>query len=357
MTRFDCFACGEFIQTPAAAGSPIKCPACGVLQAVPRTSTVVPLAAADVNAKATTKLDKFGYQAPANRETPGLMILLLDHSSSMTEPVAGSPRSKREALALAINRFLSELLLNCQPICEVRHFFDVGVISYTTDTKGAPVITSALKGPLAGRDWVSTVELERHPLRIDETRNQVDDGVGGLTEVVKRVQVWYEAPPDSEMNGAPTRAALLYVTNITREWCKTHCNSFPPVVILITGGESTDGNPEEAANLYRSVSTADGRALLFTCPFSKLDAKPMAFPANASELPADPSAHMLFRMSSEIPWVLREWALRFQINMPQGARGMAFNADPAVLLAALGYPLRGSAPDIDPGGLGPGDPG
>src|SRR5262249_41828139 len=164
------------------------------------------------------------------RQRPGCMIFLLDHSFSMTEGLSGSPRPKRDALATAINRFLNELLLKCQPTGEVRHYFDVGVISYTTDKKGAAVIGPSLRGALQGRELVSSVELDQFPLRIDEKLRNEDDGEGGLRQVVSKVPVWYEAPADAEMAGTPMCAALGYVTTIARQWCATHEKSFPPVV-------------------------------------------------------------------------------------------------------------------------------
>ena len=113
------------------------------------------------------------YSQSACEAFPGCVIFLLDHSFSMTEGLAGSPRSKRDALATAINRFLNELLLKCQPTGEVRHYFDVGVIGYTTDRKGAPLIgPGMLKGTLQGRDLVSSVELDQEPLRIQEKVRQ-----------------------------------------------------------------------------------------------------------------------------------------------------------------------------------------
>ncbi len=287
------------------------------------------------------------YQESASRARPGCIIFLLDHSFSMTDGLAGSPRSKRDALAVAINRFLSELLLKCQPRGEVMHYFDVAVISYTTDKAGAPVIGPALKGPLAGRELVSSVELENNPLRIDEKVKHVDDGEGGLTQEVRRVQVWYEAPPDGEMKGTPMCAAFTYVARIVQEWSASHPQCFPPVVIHITDGQSNDGGPEAveaAADQIRAQSTTDGTALLFNCHLSDLQAMGVLFPVTEAELPADPYAHLLFRISSVLPDSLRKAAEQSQIRNPPGARGMAFNADAAAMLMLI---QAGTVPNRD----------
>jgi len=275
------------------------------------------------------------------------MIFLLDHSFSMTEPISGSKRSKRDALSVAINRFIRELLLKCQPRGEVLHYFDVAVISYTTDKKGVPVIGSALKGPLAGRELVSSVELEQSPLRFDDKIKNVDDGEGGLTQVVSREQIWYESPPDGEMAGTPMCAAFAYVTRIAQEWAGSHQHCFPPVIIHITDGEANDGSPEAveaAADQIRALTTSDGSALLFNCHLSKLQAMGVIFPVNEAELPADQYAHLLFRISSVVPDSLRKSAEANQILFEAGARGMAFNADSAGMLMLI---TSGTIPNKD----------
>jgi hypothetical protein len=106
-------------------------------------------------------------------------------------------------------------------------------------------------------------------------------------------------------------------------------------VIHVTDGESTDGNPEDAANLYRTLGTQDGDALLFNCHLSKLQAMGVLFPLSEAELPADPYAHLLFRMSSVLPESLRRGAEIRQINCSPGAHGMAFNADGAAMIALI----------------------
>jgi hypothetical protein len=275
------------------------------------------------------------YQQTASRSTPGCVIFLLDHSFSMTEGLAGSPRSKRDALATTINRFLTELLLRCEKDEGVRHYFDVAVIGYTTDQQGTPIIGPALKGALSGRELVSTVELSDYPLRVDEKDRMVDDGAGGLVSVKAKIAIWYEAPADTDMAGTPMCAALNYVSGLARQWCDSHSSSFPPIVIHITDGESNDGDPEPAAIELRKLQTQDGELLLFNCHLSKLQGIGVLFPVSEAELPADPSAHLLFRMSSPVPEILRNAAEVRRIQCTAGARGMAFNADGTQMVSLI----------------------
>jgi hypothetical protein len=269
--------------------------------------------------------------------TPGCFIFLLDHSFSMTAALAGSPRSKRDALATAMNRLLTELLLLCERDEGVHHYFDVSVISYTTDQQGMPVIGPALKGALAGREMVSVVELSDHPLRIEEKIKEVDDGAGGLVEVPRKLAVWYEAPPVAEMAGSPMCAALKYVGSLAKPWCDTHRASFPPAVIHLTDGDSFDGDPEPVARALQTVRTQDGELLLYNCYLASRPEMGVLFPASEAELPPDGLARRLFRMSSPLPELVRQWLEARLVACPPGARGMAFNADCAAFIFGYGW--------------------
>src|SRR5690606_17624272 len=54
------------------------------------------------------------YSQRITRRNPGCIIFLLDHSYSMIEGLAGSKRPKREALATALNRIISDILQSCE---------------------------------------------------------------------------------------------------------------------------------------------------------------------------------------------------------------------------------------------------
>ncbi|HYT90785.1 MAG TPA: hypothetical protein VEL76_18900 [Gemmataceae bacterium] len=272
------------------------------------------------------------YSKSVERANPGCILFLVDQSYSMTDPFAGAPRSKVEAVATAINRFISELIITCEKgEDKPRHYFDVGVIGYTTNQKGEPIIGSLLQGPaLAGRDLVSVVDLYDNPLDVEI--RQKDDGTGGLVEV--RFPIWYRVPPPETMLGTPMCAVLQHCYSVAAGWCAFHPASFPPVVIHLTDGESNDGDPEAAAASLRSLSTQDGNLLLFNCHLSSSLADGVLFPAAEQQLPDD-YARLLFRMSSPLPDKLRGNAEAKSIPAAAGARGMAFNADGVKMLLLI----------------------
>jgi hypothetical protein len=267
----------------------------------------------------------------ASSMTPGCVIFLLDHSFSMTRGLAGTPRAKRDTLAKVVNNLITELLLLCQRDV-VYPWFDVAAIGYTSDPNGKPVIGSVLKGELSGRELVSVVELEEHPFRLEERMKRIDDGAGGTIEVPVRNAVWYEAPAASEMAGSPMCAALTHVGKIAAAWCAAHPTSSPPIVIHMTDGDALDGDPEPVARGLRSVRTDDGELLLYHGYFSSQPGAGVVFPASEDELPPDPLARRLFRMSSPLPEVARLSANARHCPCPPDARGMVFNADWTVFI-------------------------
>lgn len=280
------------------------------------------------------------YAQSASRATPACILFLLDQSYSMNNGIAGTPRPKIEALATAINRFLADLITLCEKGEEKpRNYFDVGVIGYTTDRNDPPnsIVGPVLvgqAGTLAGRDLVSVSDLFDDPLEIEERQKMVDDGAGGLISTRFALPVWYRKPPDNQMSGTPMCAAFEYVRDVASAWCDAHPQSFPPVVIHLTDGEPTDGDPVPFADALKALRTEDGELLLFNCHISESQASPVVFP-NSENILGDDLARALFRMSSELPDKLRGQAESKGVLCAPGARGMVFNADGAQMLLLI----------------------
>jgi hypothetical protein len=58
-------------------------------------------------------------------------------------------------------------------------------------------------------------------------------------------------------------AALTKVAEAAVGWCDSHPTSYPPTILHVTDGQSTDGSPEHIADGLRQISTQDGACLLF----------------------------------------------------------------------------------------------
>jgi hypothetical protein len=258
------------------------------------------------------------YTAEISRSNPTCFLFLVDQSSSMLEPFGAQPdRLKAEGVADAINRLLQNLVLKCAKSEGVRDFFHVGIIGYGGQ------VGSALGGALAGQVLVPVSALAGSPLRVEQRTRKVDDGAGGLVEQSFKFPVWFEARPGGR---TPMCQALAQGRQYLEVFLGRYASCYPPVVINITDGLSTDGDPLPAALALQGLTSADGNVLLFNAHVSAHQAQPVQFPAAEDVLP-DNFGRLLFRMSSPLPPRLLEAARADGFPVGAGARGFVFNAD------------------------------
>jgi hypothetical protein len=259
------------------------------------------------------------YSAEVSRATPSCFLFVIDQSGSMSDPFAGSTtgRSKAQELADVINRLLQTLVTRCAKGEDVRDYFDVGVIGYGQG------IGHGLQGVLAGRDFVPISQIAFNPVRLENRSRKVPDGAGGLVEESFQFPVWFDPVHNC---GTPMCDALGRAKAAVESWSVLHSTSYPPTVIHVTDGESTDGDPSPIAQQIRSVSTADGPVCLYNLHLSSTPAKPITFPASEAELP-DEFARLLFSMSTPLQDRVRREAATEGYAVSDGSRGFAFNAD------------------------------
>lgn len=255
------------------------------------------------------------YSAEISRANPTCFVILVDRSLSMADPIGGGsiPMRKADAVVEAINGLLSELAVKCAKEDGVRDYFHVGVIGYGAE------ISSGFHGPLAGRWLVPLSAVAAMPLRLEE---RVPAGVGAPARPV-RVPVWVEPVAFGD---TPMQAAMAQAHALVREWLAFHPGCFPPIVLNITDGESTDGDPEPVANALRELASADGPVLLFNLHLSTDASEPLVFPSRSRSLP-DAWARKLYSMSSPLPHQMVDLAQRHGLDVTDGSKGFVFNAD------------------------------
>ncbi len=258
------------------------------------------------------------YTAEVSRSNPSCFVFLIDQSASMDDPFGGgeSTRKKADAVADAINKLLQNLVLKCAKSEGVRDYFNVTVIGYGGS------VGPAFGGALSGRDIVPISDIANLPARIDERTKKVDDGAGGLVDQTVKFPIWFDPIAN---NGTPMCAALARAQTILSAWLAQHPDCFPPIVINLTDGESTDGDPTSAASSIRNLSSSDGNVLLFNCHLSSAPAPAVEFPDSDGGL-ADQYAKLLFAMSSPLTDYMRSLALQEGLPVTDGARGFVFNA-------------------------------
>jgi hypothetical protein len=268
------------------------------------------------------------YSAEISRNNPTAFLFAIDRSGSMGEPM-GVGESKAKVLSDVMNRFFSELLIKCTKTEGVRNYFEVGVIGYDSSFGIVIPLPDALT-----KEWMNPVSLfETNILRMEERVKKISDGAGGLVETKVRFPLWFEP---LAAGGTPMCECLQTAYSVLEHWCATHPNSYPPLFIHITDGQSTDGDPETIAQKIQSLSTNDGNVLIFNLHLSSAGGQEVLFPPSTSGLP-DSYAEKLFRMSSHLPSNMVALAQKEGIGQASSeSRGFAYNVkDIATLVTFL----------------------
>ncbi|MHB1036742.1 MAG: vWA domain-containing protein [Pirellulales bacterium] len=275
------------------------------------------------------------YSAEISRMNPSCFLFLIDQSGSMADSIAAGEavQQKAQGVADTINRWLQELSIKCAKSEGVRDYYYVGVVGY-----GASV-GSAFGGTLTGRELVPISMIAESPARLEERAKRIPDGAGGLVDQKVRFPIWFDPVASG---GTPMCSASGEAYRILDQWLKDHPACFPPTVIHITDGESTDGDPSEAFTRLVSLASSDGRTLLFNIHLSaNPDAKPIRFPSTPDLLP-DEYARMLFRTASSLTPAMRSVAREQGVTVSDEARGFVLNADMVSLIQALDIGTRPS---------------
>lgn len=272
------------------------------------------------------------YEAQISRNSPAAFLFVVDQSGSMSDKMS-SGKSKSEFVADALNRTLVNLVTRCTKSEGVRDYFEVGVIGY-----GGTGVANGFSGTLGSKALNPISAIEQNPARIEDRKKKMDDGAGGIVETSIKFPVWFEPKASG---GTPMREALAKAAEELVAWCDAHPESYPPTVLHVTDGESTDGDPEEIATHLGGIRTNDGEVLILNIHVSALGADPIRFPSSEAGLP-DSYAKMLFRMSSQLPKHLVGFAQEKGHTVGVESRGFMFNAEAAEIVDFFDIGTRAS---------------
>ena len=278
------------------------------------------------------------YTTEISRTNPSCFLFLIDQSGSMQDvldptsiqaldrPIvadgrtythSAQGRTKAQGVADAINKLLQNLVIKCARSEGIRDYYHVGVIGYGSN------VGPAFSGALTGRELVPISEIADNPSRIDEKVKKIEDGAGGLVEQTVKFPVWFDPIANG---GTPMCEVLKKAHSILSNWLSQHPSCFPPIVINITDGEATDGDPSSNSEMLKLISSEDGSILLFNLHISSNQATPTVFPDSAIGLP-DKYAQQLFQMSSPLPDYMQNIAQQEGLTVSDRSRGFVFNAD------------------------------
>ena len=309
------------------------------------------------------------YTADISRNNPGCFLFLIDQSASMSDALAGQPdQRKMDGAADAVNKILDAISQRCSQGMDIRDYFDIGILGYghrqkvTYDPKQLygylddnevwrqlrhdqldkdnlfeSIVVSVLPGASLEQPFLPISQVAE-VAEVEERQVKEPDGAGGVVEVTRKVPVWLRPTAGYQ---TPMCEALSVASKAIREWTAQHTDSYPPMVINITDGDATDGNPEPVAQEIMALGTNDGNALFYNAHLSEMSATPVQYLAEDSGLPQDEYAARMFRMSSVFPDQIREMAAG--MNLREGARGYVYNADMVALVQFLEIGTRAAS--------------
>ncbi len=278
--------------------------------------------------------------AEISRENPSCFLFLIDQSGSMEDEISVGSESQQLANGVAdtINKWLQELSIKCAKSEGVRDYYDVGVLGYGND------VAPGFNGPLAGRDLIPISEIADNPARLEERSKKVPDGAGGIVDQSVRIPVWFEPVAKG---GTPMCSAAKQAKRILEAWIADHPDAYPPTVIHITDGESTDGNPTEFLQDLTSLSTSGGNVMLFNIHLSaKQNVEPVSFVDSPDGLP-DAYSKMLFETASQLSPSMRSLAKEHGFDTSEDSCCFVLNGDLVLLVQAIDIGTRPSSVQMD----------
>ena len=280
---------------------------------------------------------QLSYTADISRNNPGCFLFLIDQSGSMSGALGGQPGlRKMDGAADAVNRILDAISQRCSQGMDVRDYFDIGVITYNTDVTGGARLETVLPGTSPERPFLPVSQVV-DAAEMEERQVNEPDGAGGIVEVTRRFPVWLRPKADY---GTPMCKALSAASKALQEWTAQHPDSYPPMVINVTDGDATDGNPEHLAQEIMALGTSDGSVLIYNAHLSEMSAMPSQYPSEEGDVPPDEYAARMFRMSSVFPEPVVKLAASMDLPVTEGSRGYVYNADMVALVQFLDIGTR-----------------
>ena len=266
------------------------------------------------------------YTAQISRDNPSCFLFLIDQSTSMEEELGmgGNVQAKAAGVADTLNRWLQELSIKCAKSEGVRDYYHVGAIGY------GKKVGPCFNGQHAGQEMVPISQIADNPARLEE-RTKGDQTV--------RFPVWFDPIANG---GTPMCRAATEARRILEQWLDAHPNCFPPIVIHITDGEATDGDPTDRIRNLTQLSSSDGNVMLFNIHLSATAReKSITFPDSPDDLPDDYSK-MLFETASVLTPTMRALAKEHKIKTSANSRAFVLNADMVLLVQAIDIGTRPS---------------
>jgi len=270
---------------------------------------------------------KSRYERMWSVSSPGYLIFLLDQSAAMSSSAYASSMGTSERLCdlvtTEINELLEEIIASNTVVqsggtLTVKPRAEISILGY-----GNGELHPLLRQGSVVKDIMTLPELSAHPISIEMRKEELVDDEGNASTTMLHYPKWVE--PVAQGNACMC-SALEWARLQAERWTLGHSSSYPPVVVNITSGIVSDGDPTNLANQLCQVSTSDGQTLLYNICISSFNHPPTYYPSSEIELPENASIRRLFSLSSNFPETNRYAAgIITGKHIPKGARYFILN--------------------------------
>lgn len=279
------------------------------------------------------------YSAKITRNSPALIMLLVDRSGSMAENIRydGVLMPKSEVVVRILNTFIDELLYRCRKGSDYRNYFEIGVYGYHGDE-----VYSMLDYISNDKSIFSVADLvnsEVNQKSVIVRRKGVD---GEYYAVSTDVKCWVEGHSGGN---TPTHAALKYIHKEATDWVKYHKGqeTMAPILIHISDGEASDSNDQmlmEVADKLKDIKTDSGNMIFINVHLASSESMSVMFPQSIEEVENENKyAMLLYKMSSDMPAFFHEDVARIKninsYDSSTGFKAVAYNTSVTEFIKVL----------------------
>ena len=274
------------------------------------------------------------YEKKMSSNNPGLIVILLDQSWSMTDEYVEN-ENKSVFATKAINRVIHEIILANADGNTTKNRCIIAIYGYGGDKE------MLLKGSLQ--------DLEEQPIRIENLKKKSPDGAGGIIELDFKLPIWVEAEEDG--NGTPMEVAFANAYSTISQWIQKRPETPVPIVINISDGMPNYPNEtKKEAEKVLQLECEDGNVLIYNAHIGtkKAGVPDIHLPSDKTELQAITSsgdksnAEFLFDISSDIPANRIVDAKNAGLTPKEKSKGFVFNASAEVLVGLLNFGSSGA---------------
>lgn len=253
---------------------------------------------------------------------PGLLIILIDQSSSMQQSTSSAEFTHSDIGVRLTNQIIDLVIQRAFNGTHPKDLAYIYIIGYSDSAD------------IMRQGWLQ--DLYSNPKRIERRKMLLPDGVGGMVNVDVEIPIWV----DKDTNGgdANMKEAFDAAYELTKSWIKDHKNSPAPIVLNIS-----DGNPYwgifskeeciqktvEAVEALRKLKTSDGNALVYNVFLD--ETFKTSFPLYEDEIESE-NGKFLYGISSIVPLSYIGNACKYNMKIRFGARACLTNTDASTMI-------------------------